>query len=159
MDRSKRTAKTGAAAALGRVRQAVTDVAPLASSARATARRGVHRTRALTAPQLERAGEALEKTVAPKVSAMLSSAAQRLEPAKPRRPRWLKLAVISLLTAAASAVAAVVRNRAQPDRAAPAETDTQSGAPAASTAPATKVDGAKAATSADAHVDGQIRAS
>jgi hypothetical protein len=90
---------------------------------------------------------------------MLSSAAQRLEPAKPRRPRWLKLAVISLLTAAASAVAAVVRNRAQPDRAAPAETDTQSGAPAASTAPATKVDGAKAATSADAHVDGQIRAS
>lgn len=119
----------------------------------AATRRGVHRARAFAAPRVERAGQAIEDSVAPKVSAMLSSAAQRLEPVKPRHQRWRKLAGISLLTAAASAAAAVFRNRAKPDLTAQAETDTDSAAPAA------EVPDEKAATSTDADVDGQVRAS
>ncbi len=51
----------------------------------------------------------------PKVSAPLPAAARRLEPAKPRRRRWRKLAGVAMLAAAASAVAAVVRNRGKPE--------------------------------------------
>src|SRR5260370_24426752 len=94
--------------------------------------RGVHRARAVAAPEVERAGKALEDSVAPKVSAMLSQVARRLEPPKARRRRWPKAAGISLLTAAAGAVAAVVRNRARPDSTAPAETNAAN-APAAPT--------------------------
>jgi hypothetical protein len=157
MSRSKRIDKTGAAAAAAfdRARQAAAQVKPLSSSAQAAAGRGLHRARAFAAPQVERAGQALEDSVAPKVSAMLSSAAQRLEPAKPRRRRWRKLAGISLLAAAASAVAAVVRNRAKPDLAPPEETDTDS------TARVAQMRDKKARTSidADADVDGQVRTS
>ena len=155
MTRSKVTGKAGAAgtAALDRARQVAAQVKPHASSARAAAGRGVHRTRALAAPQVERAGQTLEDSVAPKVSAMLSSAARRLEPPEPRRRRWRKLAGISLLAAAASAVAAVVRGRAKPDLTAPAETDTDSAAPAA-----IMRDG-KARTSTDPDVDRQVRTS
>jgi hypothetical protein len=113
----------------------------------------VHRTRAQAAPQVERAGNALERSVAPKVSAMLSSAARRLEPVKPRRRRWRKLAGISLLTAAASAAAAAVRSRAKADLTRPEETDTDSAAPAA------KMRDEKARTSTDAEVDRQVRTS
>jgi hypothetical protein len=110
MSRSKRIDKAGAtaAAALDHARQAGAQVKPLSSSAQAAAGRGLHKARAFAAPQVERAGHALEDSVAPKVAAMLSSAAQRLEPVEPRRRRWRKLLGISLLTAAASAVAAVV---------------------------------------------------
>ena len=156
MSRSKRSGKAGAAAATvasDRVRQVAVRVKPFASSARAAGGRGVHRARALAAPQIESAGKALENRVAPKVSAMLSSAAQRIEPAGPRRRRWRKLAGISLTTAAASAVAAVVRNRAKPDLATPGEMDTDSAAPAA------KMRDEKARTSADTDVDRQVRTS
>ena len=101
--------------AADRARRAAAQVKPLASSTRAAAGRGVHRTRAWAAPQVERTGKALQDSVAPRVSAVLSSAAHRLEPAKPQRRRWRKLVGISMLTAAASAVAAVVRNRPKPD--------------------------------------------
>ena len=47
---------------------------PLAKSTGEAARRGFLRTRAWAAPQVERSGQALQDTVAPKVSAMLSSA-------------------------------------------------------------------------------------
>jgi hypothetical protein len=118
MSRSKRIDKAGAAAAAAfdHARQAADQVKPISSGAQAAAGRGLHRARAFAAPQVERAGQALEDSVAPKVSAMLSSAAQRLDPVKPQRRRWRKLAGISLLTAAAGAVAAIVRNRAKPDR-------------------------------------------
>src|SRR6266699_1003193 len=132
MSRSKRIGKARAAAAtvaLDRVRQVAVRVKPFASSARAAGGRGVHRARALAAPQVESAGKALENRVAPKVSAMLSSAAQRIEPAGPRRRRWRKLAGISLTTGAASAV------------------------------PATKMRDEKARTSADTDVDTQARTS
>ncbi len=71
----------------------------------------MHKTRAWAAPDVERTGQVLQDSVAPKVSALPSSAAQRLEPATPPRRRWRKLAGISILTAAAGAVAGVVRNR------------------------------------------------
>ncbi len=155
MSRSKRTgtASAAATAALDHARQAAAQVKPHASGARAAARRGVHRARAVAAPQVERAGKALEDSVAPKVSAMLSQVARRLEPPKARRRRWPKAAGISLLTAAAGAVAAVVRNRARPDSTAPAETNADSAAAAA-----TMLD-ENARTSADADVDGQVRTS
>ena len=89
-------------------------VRPLARSTGAAALRRVHRTRAWAAPQTERMAQVLQGSVAPKVSA-LSSAAQRLEPAKPRRRPWRKLAAIVVLAAAASAAAARVLNRKKPE--------------------------------------------
>jgi hypothetical protein len=117
MSPKKRNHQVGKAAssAWGWTRQAAARVKPVATSAGAAARRGVHRTRAKVAPQVERTGQVLEESVAPKVSAALSSAARRLEPAKPPLSRWRKLAGVSALTAAASAVAAFVRKRSKPD--------------------------------------------
>ena len=153
MSRSKRIGKAGATVAGGleHAQQAAERVKPYASGAQATARRGVRRARAVAAPQVERAAHALEDSIAPKVSAALASAAQRLEPPKPPRRRWRKLAGISLLTAG-SIVAAVVRNRAKPDLTPPEETDTDSAAPAAEL-PDEK---ARTSTKADSDVDGQV---
>lgn len=153
MSRSKRIGKAGAAAAgaLDHAQQGAERVKPYASGTQATARRGVRRARAVAAPQLERAGHVLEDRVAPKVSAMLSSAAQRLDPLKPRRRRWRKLAGISLL-AAAGAGAAVVRNRAKPGLTPPEETDADSAAPAAEM----RDEKATTSTDADADMDGQV---
>jgi hypothetical protein len=116
MSRMKRNkqAETAANGARDRARQAAARVRPLASSTRAAARRRAHKTRAWAAPQTERMAEVLQDSVAPKVSALLSSAAQRLEPAKPRRRPWRKLAVITVLAAVASAAAALVLNRRKP---------------------------------------------
>ncbi len=74
----------------------------------------VRKTRAWAAPQVERTGQALQDNVAPKVAALLTSAAQRLEPGQRRRRRWRELALVSMLTAAASAVAALARSRRKP---------------------------------------------
>jgi ferric-dicitrate binding protein FerR (iron transport regulator) len=60
------------------------------------------------------AGQVLQDSVAPRVAALLSAAARRLEPGKPPRRRWRKLAGVAILAAAAGAVAAVVRNRGKP---------------------------------------------
>jgi len=85
---------------------------PLAETTRKAARRQIFRTRAWAAPQVERTGKVLEDTVAPKVSAMLSSAAERIDPTKPERGRWRKpVGIGAALAAAASAAAAVFRNR------------------------------------------------
>src|SRR5260370_38701126 len=104
-----------AASARDRVRHAAAQVKPLARTTGAAARRRVHRTRAWAAPQLERTGQVLQDTIAPKVSAVLSSAAQRLEPPQPRRGRRRKLAGVSMLTAAPTAVAPPVPQRRKPD--------------------------------------------
>jgi len=101
--------------AAAQVKSAAAQLKPLARSTGAAARRRVHKTRAWAAPRAERAGQVLQDSVAPKVSALLSSAARRLEPAKPPRRRWRKLAGISMLAAAAGAVAAVIRNRRKPE--------------------------------------------
>jgi len=75
----------------------------------------VHKTRAWAAPQVERAGQVLQDSVAPRVSALLSSAARRIEPARQPRRLWRKLAGGSALTATAGAVTAVVRSRSKAD--------------------------------------------
>jgi hypothetical protein len=123
-----RRARQGAA----QVRPVAAQVKPLAKSTGAAARHRVHRTRAWTAPRVERTGQVLQDGVAPKVSALLSSVARRIEPAKPGRPRWRKLAGISVFAAAAGAVAALVRNRRKPDfTTSAAEADAGNAAPAA----------------------------
>ena len=86
-------------------------VKPLAGRTRAAARRGVHKGRAWAAPQVKRAGETLKDDVAPKVSAMMSSAAERIDPDKHRRSRVRKAAGAATATAAASAATAFLRKR------------------------------------------------
>ena len=161
MFRRKRNdeADTSASGAWDRVRKAAAQVMPVAARmkplARSTgvaARRGVHRTRALAVPQVERAGQILQESVAPKVSALLSSAAERLEPAKPPRRRWRKLVGISMITAAASAVAAVVRIRKKPDPTTSADADADDGTSAAEMGNGH----AGISTAADADVNGQV---
>ena len=165
MSRLKRNQKvTIAASSAGRrVRRAAAQVKPAAAQMKpfaqrtgAAAKRRVRRTRAWAAPQVERSGQVLQDSVAPTVSAWLSTAARRLEPAKPHRPRWRKLAGFSVLAAATGAAAALVRNRKKPDSATPA-----ADADAGNVAPATAMsDGqAMASTGADADADGQVRTS
>ena len=118
--------------AAAQVKPVTAQMKPLAQSAGAAAIRRVRRTRSWAAPRVERTGQVLQDSVAPKVSAWLSLAARRLEPAKPRRARWRKLAGLSVLTAAAGAAAAFARNRKKPDsRTSVAETDAGNVAPAA----------------------------
>jgi hypothetical protein len=95
--------------------QLTAQVKPVAKSAGAATRRGIYRTRAWAAPRVERSGQLLEDTVAPKVSALLSEAAQRIEPVKPRRGRLRKVIGLSLLAAAAASAAAAALRRAKPD--------------------------------------------
>jgi hypothetical protein len=165
MSRKKRNqrARMAATGAGGRVRRVAAQVEPvaaqikpLAQSTGAAAIRRVRETRAWAAPRVERTGLVLQHNVAPKVSAWLSVAARRLEPAKPQRPRWRKLADISVLTAAAGAAAAFARNRKKPDSiTSVAETDAGNVAPTAAAS-----DGqAMASTDADADVNGQVRTS
>jgi hypothetical protein len=99
--------------ALGRVRRArarlaptAAKVKPLAGKAGAATARRVRRTRAWAAPQVKRAGEVLQDSVAPKVSAMMSSAAERIDPEQPRRGRRSGSAGIARLKRAASAAKA-----------------------------------------------------
>jgi hypothetical protein len=97
-----------------RVKPVAAQAKPLAASTRETARRGVLKTRAWAAPQLERAGHGLQENVAPKVSSLMSSAAKRIEPAKPPRRQWGKLVGVALsvvAAAAAAAAAAILRGR------------------------------------------------
>jgi hypothetical protein len=105
------TLASGARAA----RRMAAQVRPVARSTGDAAARRVHQTRAWAAPKVGHAGQVVQDTVAPRVSALLSSAARRLEPARPRSGRWRKLAGGSALTATATAVAAVVRRRSKPD--------------------------------------------
>jgi hypothetical protein len=81
----------------------------------AAAKHGVRTTRAWAAPQLERTGHLVEDRIAPNISTVLSSAAQRIEPGKPRHRRWPKVAGASMIAAAASALAGAVLNRRRPN--------------------------------------------
>jgi hypothetical protein len=138
MSRTKNNAEATKAAArqvLLRARQAAEDakpvaasVKPLASDTKAAASRGLHKARVWAAPQVERTGQVIQDTVAPKVAGALAASARRLDPEKPRGGRWRKLAGVSALLAVAAAVAIALRNRVAPtatagadDQAAPAE--------------------------------------
>jgi hypothetical protein len=143
-----------------RLQPAADQVMPVARSAGAAAKRQANRTRSWAAPQVERAGQAVQDSIAPKVSSLLSAAARRLEPGVPRRRRWRKLAGFSAVTAAAGAAAAAVRSHlkagatAEPDQAKPGET-----APAAQTAPAMETGDGQRSTSSDAGQNSEVRTS
>jgi hypothetical protein len=65
----------------------------MAASVRTAARKRIHHARVWAAPRLDRTGHSLEVQVAPRMVAMLSAAAQRMEPTPARRHRrWPVLA-------------------------------------------------------------------
>lgn len=103
--------RDGARQAVAQLKPTAERAKPLAKSTSQAARRQIRRTRAWAAPQVERSGHVLQDTVAPKVSAMLSSAARRIDPAQPRHRRWKKPAGLATLTAAGGAVAAFLAKR------------------------------------------------
>ena len=155
-DKAASSGRDRARRAAARVKRVAAPVKPLARSTGAAARRGVHRTRAWAAPMVGRTGRVLQDNVAAKVSAMLSSAAQRSEPAKPPRRRWRKLAVLSMLTTAAIAIGVLARSRKKPDvTTAPAEADANDITPAAQMGDRQ----AKTSTDTDADANGHIPAS
>jgi len=85
---------------------------PMAAGARTAARTGIHHARTWAAPRLERTGHTLEEQVAPRMAAMLSAAARRIEPVPPRRRRRWPVLAAGLVTAAAlSATAAYLLRR------------------------------------------------
>ena len=151
-DKPASSARDRARQAAARVKPVAAAVKPLARSTGAAATRRVRRTRAWAARMVDRTGRVLRDNVAAKVSAMWSSAAQRLEPAKPPSRRWRKLAGISMLTAAASAAAALARSRKKPD-----VTTAPVGADADDMTPAAQTGDRQATTSTDADADGNGR--
>jgi hypothetical protein len=133
-------ASSRAQEAAARVRPAAAQVKPLARSTQDAAQRGLIRTRIWAAPRIEHTGQVLQDSVAPRVADMLSSAAQRIEPEKPRSRNWWTLSGVAiLLAAAAAAAAAALRKRSSARRTIPeAEADTTGEspeAPQASTSP------------------------
>ena len=92
----------------------VAQVKPLANDTKAAASRGLRKARSWAAPQVERTGQVLQDTVAPKVAAALHSSAQRLDPDKPKRNGWRMAAGISVALALAAAVVAGLRKRMAP---------------------------------------------
>ena len=98
------------------IRRAGEYVRPLAKRSGTTAKHGVHAARARLAPRIERTGQAVQDTVAPRVAAYLSTTARRVAPDVPRRSRWQLPVRIAGLAAAAGAVTAVVRKRTKPQR-------------------------------------------
>jgi len=92
----------------------VAQVKPLANDTKAAASRGLRNARSWAAPQVDRTGQVLQDTVAPKVAAALHSSAQRLDPDKPKRNGWRIAAGISALVALAGVVVAALRRRTNP---------------------------------------------
>ena len=105
--RAKARGGTARASARRQARQAGAAARPVAASARTAARKGIHHARVWAAPRLERTGHTLEDRMA----AMLSAAAQRIEPAPVRRRRWPVLAAGVVAAAGLSAGAAYLLNR------------------------------------------------
>lgn len=113
MSRTSRAGKPGTVA--DKVRHALAQAGPLATNTTTAARHGLTRSRAWAAPRVERTSQFLEQVAAPKVSAALSSAAHKIEPAQPpRRRRWTMRAGAAGLLAAAGAGAAILRKGGKP---------------------------------------------
>jgi hypothetical protein len=120
-----------------RVRPAAAQVKPLARSTQDAALRGLYVTRVWAAPRVERSGQVLQDSVAPRLADMLSSAAQRIEPEQPRSRNWWTLPGLLVIIAGAIATAAIaLRKRTAASGAALAdEADTgEAGTGAAGTA-------------------------
>ncbi len=152
MSSKKRTeALDRARKAADQLKPMAAQVKPMAKNTGQAARRQLIRTRRWAAPRVERGGKVLEDTIAPKVSAMLSSAAERIDPAKPQRRQWRKpVGIAAAVTAAASAAAAVFRNRMKTATGSPAG---DVGATAAGSAGGA-ADTAKTGTTADTEIGG-----
>jgi hypothetical protein len=109
------------AAAWDRTRKAADQIKPMAAQMKPlaqttgeAARRQWFRTRAWAAPRVEHTGKVLQETVAPKVSELLSEAAERIDPNKPKRGRWrLPVGIAAAFAAAASGAAAVLHKRSK----------------------------------------------
>jgi hypothetical protein len=99
----------------------VAQVKPLANDTKAAANRGLRKARSWAAPQVDRTGQVLQDTVAPKVAAALHASAQRLDPDKPRRNGWRIAAGISAALVLAAAIVAGLRKRSSPAATTPAE--------------------------------------
>lgn len=110
--RAKARAEAAVASAGRQARRAAEQAGPMAASARTAARTGIHHTRVWAAPRVDRTGYALEDQVAPRMAAMLSAAAQRIDPAPVRRRRrWPVLAAGLIAAAGLSASAAYLLKR------------------------------------------------
>jgi hypothetical protein len=110
--RAKARAGAARAGARRRARRASAAARPMTAGTRTAARKGIHRARVWAAPRLERTGHTLEIQVAPRMAAMLSAAAQRIEPAPVRRRRRWPVLAAGLITAAGlSATAAYLLKR------------------------------------------------
>lgn len=107
---ARRQASQQARQARQQALKAASIAAPIAVAARVKAGRGVYSMRAWAAPRLEQSGQALQDRVAPRVSAMLSSAARRIEPPRRQRRRWPFL-VGGLVALGAAAGAAIFKWR------------------------------------------------
>lgn len=90
--------------------KAASRAAPYAANAKVSASRGLLSARSWAAPRLEQSAEALQERIAPRMSAMLTAAARRIEPPRSRRPRW-PFVVAGLVTLGAAAGVAVVKRR------------------------------------------------
>jgi hypothetical protein len=99
----------------------VAQVKPLANDTKAAASRGLRKARSWAAPQVERTGQVLQDTVAPKVAAALHSSAQRLDPEKPKRKGWRMAAGISAALAVAGAIVVGLCKRSAPNATTAAE--------------------------------------
>ena len=82
-----------------------------AAAVAAAARQGTYSARVWAAPRLERTGQTLEQQVVPRMAAMLSSAAQRIDPAPAKRRRWPFVAAGLMLAAGLCGTAAYLVNR------------------------------------------------
>ncbi len=110
--RAKARAGAARAATRRQARRAVAQARPVTSSARTAARKGIVHARIWAAPRLEHTGHTLEDQVAPRMAAMLSAAARRIEPAPARRRRRWPVLAAGLVTAAGlSATAAYLLKR------------------------------------------------
>jgi hypothetical protein len=110
LDASGRARRMGARQSV-RAREAAAHMAPLARNAQLTAKQGVYSARVWAAPRLERMGRALQDDMAPRMSAMLSATARKVQPARPPRRRWPVLAAGMLMIAGGGAAAAVALSR------------------------------------------------
>jgi hypothetical protein len=113
MSRKKPTqeAMDRARAAAAALKPVAGQIKPAAENTRAAAGRQLRRSRAWAAPKVERTGQVLQDRIAPKVAQMLTTAAERIEPAKPASGRRWRVALAAVLTAAASGAAAVFGKR------------------------------------------------
>jgi hypothetical protein len=152
MSRTNRAGKT--AAARDTIRHAVAQAGPLAASTTAAVRHRVIRSRAWAAPQVERTGEFMQEVAAPKLSAVLSSAARKIDPVQPRRRRWTRRAGLAGLIAAVSATVAVLRKKGKPAASKTAEETKEDGADEAQSPQLVPVPEPSPASKASARTEG-----